>query len=224
MTTFTQAMDESKSKSKKAMLALLMASVALVPTFMSGAGVAEASTSPQSATFELGGGDLTLTAPDITSFGTVNLTPQAQTVTTGFTDTFGVSDARGTGEGWRLAVNSTQFEMVEPLAGFAPGTSAHALPAGSLTLKPLTAIERQGTAPGADPTSKMTLNSIIDSGAVTVANANVDEGMGDFKLSFEKDALGLVIDSATAKIDKVNYPDAPTPYEATVTWTLVTGP
>lgn len=169
-------------------------------------------------------GDLTLQIPQINSFGNIKLNPQAKLVHTGFDDNFKVIDSRGTAEGWRLDLSASRFTETTPVGGFASGTSAVVLPTGSLSLLPLNRITRVGSSVGTLPQSTLGANTIIDDGVVTVSTAPVGGGMGEFDLEFTNNALSLVVDSATAKIDKVNYPGADTPYYSILTWTLVSAP
>lgn len=198
----------------------IIASLAITTSAFANTGVEDS----HIATFEVEAGDVTLEIADINSFGQIQLDGQPKTVTTNFADAFSVTDARGTAAGWRLDVSASQFEVVEPSGGFASGTTANVLPVGTLSLSPLESIDRVGTGIGALPTSVLSTQSIIDDGTVSIATADVGEGMGEFVLTFGSEALSVVIDPATAKIDKVNYPDSNTPYEATVTWTLVSAP
>lgn len=200
----------------------VVASLAIATGAFANDGVAD--TGEQKAGFEIEGGDLTLQVADINDFGKVHLDGTSKVVTTSFTDSFKVTDARGTGEGWRLDVSSTQFEVVEPDGGFAEGTTANILPVGTLSLSPLETIEQVGIGESILPTSMLSAASIIDDGSVSVAKADIGEGMGEFDLTFGQDALSVALDPSTAKIDKVNYPDSSTPYEATVTWNLVSAP
>lgn len=201
----------------------IMASLAMVVSASADVGDAKTNKDHQ-ATFEIEGGDLTLEISDVLSFGTVKLDQVRQTVQTGFADKFTIIDARGTGEGWKLNVSSTAFVEKEPVGGFAVGTSAAVIPTGSLSLAPLKTIERVGLGTGTLPTSKNLTKTLIDGGAVAVAGAAIDAGMGEFALTFEADGLDMVIDASTARIDTINYPSTVTPYEATITWDLVSAP
>lgn len=176
------------------------------------------------AKFNLSGGLFSLTAAPIHSFGDITLTATPQKYSTSFEKALNVKDLRGTHDGWRLDVSATQFEVVEPESGFVEGTTAHKLPKGTLTLKPLKSIQRVGEGQGALPTSQLTHETIIDDGVITVAKANQGEGTGVFDLEFPEDALSIVVDATTAKIDNLNYPDGKTPYVSTITWELVSAP
>lgn len=67
--------------------------------------------------------------------------------------------------------------------------------------------------------------SAIDMGEfVTVATAGAGQGAGEYILQYDANALSLVIDPVTAKVDTTNYPEGVTPYESTITWNLISGP
>lgn len=169
-------------------------------------------------------GDFRLTTSDINDFGHVRLTAKKQKLTTDFKSNFGIIDARGTQEGWSVTVSATPF-TVETFDGFVG--VPHELPLGSLALNIPTNIEQIGNVHNSQLPS-ITLNelSVIDgeNHAVQLLNADKNKGMGEFKFSFEKDALALTVDAVTAKIDTVNYPEQNTPYTSTVTWNLITSP
>lgn len=173
--------------------------------------------------FVLNSGILELQTAPIQSFGEIQIDNQIKPYKTSFESAFNIKDLRGTQAGWRLDVSATQFKVVEPIGGFKAGTSANKLPIGSLTLSPLESINRIGIGDGGLPVNKLSGNTIIDDGIVTVATANMGDGVGEFDLVFPEGALTLVINPATAKVDTVNYPNG-TPYESTLTWTLVSAP
>lgn len=176
------------------------------------------------STFNLQGGTLSLTASPIDSFGDITLKEKPETYFTSFINSLVVKDLRGTHEGWRLDVSATQFEVVEPEGGYATGTESHKLPKGTLSLSPLQEIRMIGEGSGKLPTGVLNQNTIIDDGVVTVAKANQGEGTGVFELEFPENALSIVVDATTAKIDNVNYPNGKTPYISTITWELVSAP
>lgn len=178
----------------------------------------------QTANFSLIDGGLTLTVPSILSFGNINIGKVTETHYTAFDDVFTVTDARGSGDGWRLDVSATQFTVVEPVGGFESGTSAITLPAGTLGLSPLDNIDRKNVGTGNLPVGNLVSETTIDTGGVTVATANAGDGMGTYELTYPTGALSLTINPSTAKTDTVNYPGGLTPYESTVTWDLVSAP
>lgn len=185
----------------------------------------EEPTHQNTVNFSIGGGELTLETSPINTFGDIELKAEPETHFTGFEGAFQVQDLRGTQEGWNVTVQSSVFKVVEPEAGYAVGTDGFELPNGSLSLSPIAGIDRVGTGIGDLPTGLQTEYQVIDDGAIDVISADVGAGVGVFDFSFAADeALSLVVDSTTAKVDNVNYPDGTTPYEATVQWNIVTGP
>lgn len=133
-------------------------------------------------------------------FGTIELKSNPETYETGFVDKFTVTDLRGTQAGYNLQVSAGAFE-----------SAGHTLPTGSLTIDPLTNIERVGDGLGEGPVSSLTATTIIDEGSVEVLSAPAGDGAGIFDITFDSDALGLTVDATTAKIGS---------YETTLTWDL----
>lgn len=170
------------------------------------------------------GGDLSVSVPTISRFGNIVLKTQPKTYLASFASPINVRDLTGTQQGWRLDVSAQPFTVVTPEGGFAPGTSAFKLPNGSLSLTPLTKIERVGTGQGELPVNNLSSQTILDDGPVTVASAAPGTGMGEFNLTFPIDALSLTVDATTARTDIVNYSKDLTPYESTLTWNLVSAP
>lgn len=191
---------------------------------MAGSAFAQTVTSDETSDFNLVGGTLELETSPIVSFGDLELTAQPKTHKTSFEESLNVIDATGLQRGWRVDVSASQFAVVEPDGGFASGTEAHELPVGSLSLAPLDDISRVGVGSGNLPSNTVDRLSLIDDGAVKIAEAGVGEGMGEFDLAYAEDSLSLVVDSTTAKLDEVNYPSGITPYEATLTWNLIQAP
>lgn len=160
-----------------------------------------------------------LVASPILSFGDIELTKDIETYTTTFASPFNVKDLRGTKEGWRLDVSSSQFEVVT-----SEGSSNSKLPVGSLTLSPLDSIESNGTSKGTPPTSQLTQSTVLDDGTLTVAKADEGNGTGDFNLTFPEDSISVVIDPDDIELDKSSYEDGKVPYKAVVSWDLVEAP
>lgn len=148
-------------------------------------------------------GGLGLDVPSITNFEEITLARTAETYNTGFTGDFQITDLRGTAEGWVLSVDASQFTDAE---------SDAVIPQGAFTLGAAT-IDPMG-----DSANVTVLNNrtIIDSGGVEVAEAEVGSGMGLFDLSFDEDeALALTVDSNNVKVGT---------YKSTLTWTLMSTP
>lgn len=162
------------------------------------------------------GGELSFTAPDIVNFNNVTLKDVSQTVSTGFSGPVSVSDARGTGEGWKLNVSATVFKTQI-------GGSDYTLPSGKLSLKTATSITPKI---GADTTglNNLIVNSVnIDGlGAIPVASSSANYGKGITDITFPtSDALNLIIDPSDIKVDAVNKTSK---YTAVLTWSLTDAP
>lgn len=169
-------------------------------------------------------GEFSLETSETIGFGSHMIENKKKIVTTGFGGDFRVIDARGTQEGWQLTVSATPFSIVEPSTGWVK-YNPYSLPSGSLSLNSLTNIvglnkESEQTYPVIEAIDK----AIDMNEAIKVLNADSGKGMGEYALTFGTNALSLVIDPTTAKVDKVNYPNTITPYESTITWDLVSGP
>ncbi|MCM3113645.1 WxL domain-containing protein [Lederbergia lenta] len=194
---------------KKGLLGLCIIPV-LTLSFTSGA-FAAAPTDTKKANdldITIEGGEFSLATSDILSFGQVVLEDQPKTYETSFANKFTVKDLRGSQAGWRIDVSATPFT---------DGTNT--LPKGSLSLNPISNIERVGTGKGILPVKATTTNRIIDDGTVTIAKAESGTGMGVFDLVFPEKALSIVIDPTTAKIKKDGGK-----YQSTLTWNLVQAP
>ena len=167
-------------------------------------------------------GEFILQTSGLESFGQITLTTDRQTVKTNFNmPIFKVIDARGTQEGWRVIVHSTIFKEVT-YEGFIGEPTI--LPIGSLALEMPKKIEQVGNVHNSKYPILSKGVQILDNGAIVViTTANKGEGMGEFDITFNKSSLQLTIDAATARIDKVNYPDSLTPYASTITWDLISG-
>lgn len=154
------------------------------------------------------GGSLSNTAVTAGDFGGITLDGTAQS-TTATIDDFSVTDATGSGDGWKLTVQATQFAEHNGNDYVEGGKT---LAENSLSLGALTA-----TADGTtSPVPTMTAAGSIDNsdGAVKFASAAVDEGMGKYEISGGTDKLSLSIPaSAYAKT-----------YRSTLTVTLATTP
>ena len=168
------------------------------------------------------GGGIQFEIPSVEDFGEIELDSQPKTLKAGFDGSFKIMDYRGTHDGYRVDVSATPVTVKTPAGGFKNGTSAFSLPEGSLSLAPISNVVSIGSAATA-PRVMTNSNQIIDNGTVTILSAAKGTGMGHFEFSFS-DALSLVVKNDTTFIDKVNYPNTGTPYESTVTWSLVTAP
>jgi WxL domain surface cell wall-binding len=149
------------------------------------------------------GGSLSITNPAAANFTGANITGVAQT-TDAALDTFSVSDLTGTGAGWHVTAQASQFT----------GASVHAtvtatLAVGSLLMSAPTVASPNTTSP--DPTV-VTTDSTIDNGAFQIATAAADEGMGTY--DFSATTLTLALPAFV-------YADT---YASTVTISVITAP
>ncbi|MDQ5823111.1 MAG: WxL domain-containing protein [Chloroflexota bacterium] len=143
------------------------------------------------------GGSLTISNPLAADFAGRSVTGAAQT-TTAALDAFSVSDLTGTGDGWHVTAQATTFTGAD-----------HALAAGSLSMSQPTVASPNTASP--DPIVAAGAYT-IDNGAVEIASADVDEGMGIYNFSATTLTLALPADV---------YADA---YASTVTISVVTAP
>lgn len=169
-------------------------------------------------------GGIELTIPDINPIGTIKLEAETKTITTGFTGDIEITDTRSSDTGWRLDVTASKFKVATPVGGFVGSTTAYVLPAGSLYLSPVQMIKNRDTGSEVLLGDTLASKSILDDGVITVTKAVAGKGVGEFNVEFDTNALSLVLDPSTARLDRTNYPSGGTPYETTITWTLVSAP
>ena len=143
------------------------------------------------------GGTLSITNPLAADFAGRSITGAAQT-TTAALDTFSASDLRGSGAGWHVTAQASTFTGV-----------SHNLAAGSLSMSQPTVASPDTTS--ADPTIAAGPYT-IDSGAVSIASAALNTGMGEYDFSATTLTLALPADV---------FADA---YASTVTISVVTAP
>jgi hypothetical protein len=153
------------------------------------------------------GGSLSISGVTIANFGGLTLDGTAQT-TTATVDPFSVTDARGTGAGWNVTMQGTQFTEHDGTAYVAGGKT---LPLNSLSLSALT-VAANGTTSAAPSTLAA---SGIDNttGAVKFASAALDQGMGKY------DFTG--INKLTLSIPASAYAKT---YRSDLTVSVVSGP
>lgn len=143
------------------------------------------------------GGDLSIpTAPTAENFGTVTLNGSAQT-TSAAMQGFTVTDARGTGDGWKVTVAATQFKEYDT-GGAAYVVSGSSLGLNSLSLPAPTVAANGTTSP---PPSIVAGPYSIDASsdgatAVQIASAAVNEGMGRYDFT-QSGSLTLSIPAST---------------------------
>lgn len=129
---------------------------------------------------------------------------------------FNVRDFRGTGAGWNVTAQATQFAQWDSTLNAGAGgyvTGGKTLAASSLTLvAPTVAAVGDTTSPA--PAITAGPYTVDGAGAVKFASATANTGMGEYTLAFGADSLTLAI--------PVNVVAAT--YRSTVTVDLVSGP
>lgn len=171
------------------------------------------SSTTQSLHVGIESGDLSLTPPMVKSnFGKLKLNGSVQ-VLTATLDDINITDATGTGEGWRLMINAKQFtdkkrEVELPL---------HSL----LFSRPLQITPNEGV-DSPPPTIIQNNAFTIDSKNYhTILRALKNEGMGSYKLTFSDPTLYLAIDPSVIQTNK-NHFDAE--LESIINWNIISGP
>jgi hypothetical protein len=179
---------------------------------------------PAAAQAAGGGSTLTVTAGTLTITGaapgnfTATLTGADQQVYTTL-GAYSASDTTGSGNGWHVTFQATQFACTSADAG-CPSTG-DSLPASSLLMAPPTVACATGTScngRAAPPTIKISANTALDSGtAVSVASAASKAGMGGY--NFTPGAIG----TGSLQLTVPSYAYATT-YHSTLTVSIVSGP
>jgi hypothetical protein len=153
------------------------------------------------------GGALSITNPAAGNFTGVTLDGTAQTTTASLA-TFEANDSRGTGAGWNVTVQGSQFAEHN---GTSYVESGKTLPTSSLTM-PAPTVTADGTSSDA-PSIQSGAPWAIDVGsAVKIASAAADTGMGKYDFGAVTLSLGVPA-SAYAKT-----------YRSDVTVSAVSGP
>lgn len=143
------------------------------------------------------GGALSITNPLVADFGASSITGVAQTTTAAMA-TFSVSDLTGSGAGWHVIAQASQFT-----------TGTRTLIAGSLSTPALTVLSPDTGS--ADPV--MTAGPyVLDNGPLQVASASLLAGMGEYNFSASTLTLALPADVFAGA------------YASTVTISVVTAP
>lgn len=176
----------------------------------------------------LSGGSLSLSAPSIsTSFPAEVLNGNVTTLSATLSN-WTITDATGTGDGWDVQLQASQLTEVPPTNGYASGTSADTLPLGSLSLSGSRSVV---AGVGSKPVSSTngpnieSINTPIDVvSPVKLIKADLGYGLGTYTIKEPSDSLTLTLNPATTRVDSVNYPSQPTPYQTTLTYNVVTGP
>jgi hypothetical protein len=143
--------------------------------------------------------------------------------------TLTTEDSTGTGGGWHVTVEASQFKEVAPSGGYpADYTEApRTLPLGSVTLDVYGSnIVKVDPLNSSLPPAFTGSEWMIDNGSpLVILNASQNEGMGKFDVNFSTDALTLTLDPGKTYVSKYYSSQAQaTPYSSTITWTIVSGP
>ena len=182
-----------KSMNRTRRIGLLVGVFFAATTILGGTALAAASV-------VLTGGTLTVTTPTVADFAGVTLNGSAQS-TTASMGTFNVTDARGTGVGWNVTVQATQFTM-----------TGHTLPMDSISM-PAPTVAKIANSSGNLPSLTSGPYPIDHASAVKITSAAADgTGMGSY--TYTPGALTLSIPANT-------YAGT---YTSTVTVSVVTGP
>lgn len=161
------------------------------------------------------GGTLGITvAPTVGDFAGVTLDGTAKTTTASF-DNFEVNDARGTGAGWNVTVQATQFAEWDSTlnagaGGYVPGGKT--LAQNSLSMAAPTVAADSTTS--AVPSITVGPYNVDAASAVKIASAAADTGMG--KYDFTQAGTPLTLSIPTSAYAKT--------YRSTLTVSTVTGP
>lgn len=161
----------------------------------------------------LTGGELTITTPTVSDFAAVTLDGTAKS-TTATLGTWSVTDARGTGLGWNVTTQATQFaEWDSTLNSGAGGyvTGGKTLATGSLKM-PVPSVVADGTL-SALPTILAGPYTLDNGSAVKIASAALDAGMGKYDFTPGGSLTLTVPASAYART-----------YRSEVTVSVVAGP
>lgn len=116
-------------------------------------------------TVTVSGTPLDITVPEIADFAAMEITGQIQSPTAAL-DEYTVTDFSGTGDGWAVTADATQFT----------GTGG-TLDAGSLSLSAASVTPAAGTT-SANPS--IPVGGVIDDGDLVISTADVDTGMGEY--------------------------------------------
>lgn len=150
--------------------------------------------------------------PNSISFSNITLNGTWQTEMS-FFDNFMVVDATGTANGWKLDVSATRLTEI--------GGKNLSMPPGTLVVYAPTSVAAINGTVGPLP-GLNTGFGMVDAEPFRIATAPSGTGMGSFK--FGRIYLEIDIRPFIVLVDSVNYPNVPTPYESTITWSIVSGP
>ena len=158
----------------------------------------------ETASVTVTGGTLSVTPADVTLSGvTLDGTDQTSTSASG-SNNWSATDARGTGAGWNLTIDSTDFSD--------GGTDTIDISSADQEFKiQLLDANITVTAGNTKPTSQVTALTAMSAAALKFASAAVDEGMGTYAINpnFELEVPAEIYDAS---------------YTATITISAVSGP
>ncbi len=143
-----------------------------------------------------------------------------QTVATTLAN-YQASDTTGTGHGWNVTFQATQFACTAGTGQCPAGGDS--LPTGSLLMAPETVACNSGTdcaGRASAPTVSIVANTALDGGsAVKVASAAANKGMGTY--TFTPGQLGGAGNALTLAVPSYAYAST---YNSTLTVSVVSGP
>lgn len=178
--------------------------------FSSTAYAAPTDTTVAEVSIQSGQLSLTAPAPNVT-FSPITVDGNTHVRNVGFSNPLIVEDLTGTGAGWNVTVQASQFVETN-------GTAGLDLPTNSLRLQSPVSISPSAQAPAITGPAPWT----IDGGAVKILSAVVNDGMGTYNINFSAaNALQLSVDTSGPVVDVAANP---TVYESTITWQVSTGP
>jgi hypothetical protein len=205
----------------------LISLVAAAGLFCLATGVASASSGGAMSFTTTAGTGLSVTGAAPGSLTAVTINGQTQTQYTSLGTYTGV-DSTGTGAGWNVTFQATQFACTVGSGSNKCPTGGNSLPTGSLTVAaPTVACDplMNGTlcsGQGAVPTISISANTAVDvASAVKVASAALNQGMGTYDFT-----PGLVdgIAGHNLKLVVPSWVYAGTTYNSTLTVSIGTGP
>jgi hypothetical protein len=164
-------------------VARIVAGLAVVSAFAVAPMAAQAATDTTDATGTLGAGALSITAPDITGFGTKALTGVNQEFTTDVGG-WSVTDATGGNDGYTITAEADAPTVVGGTAGTG-GTLTLGVPAGQASA--------DAGNPAADGPLHAVTAQLLTSGAATIDTAITNTGQGKWDFAGAADGLSVVI-------------------------------
>lgn len=175
---------------------------------MSGPVALAAQTATAETTVTVRPGPLSLSGITVSDFDAVTIDGTA-TLTPATLSDFAVADFRGSGAGWHLTAQATQFAEYDAETGYVPGGAT--LAQGSLWMD-APEVSPVGDTSSPAPVVPPGPHAIDIDGVVTFATAAADTGMGEYAFTAASLNLSLPADVRA------------TTYRSTVTVDLVSGP